>query len=279
MRRLPLAILLPLALAACGGPPVPESGANPGSGPGFQDYQSYLRQHQAAANGLGPAATDPAAPAFSTQSLGAAIDAADAANGVAPLPGADAGVPLSALPGADAGSPLPAVPGAGAAAADAGMAVDSGMAADRPRGDAPAGIAPQSGEVAPGSAAISDEQDFSAVTARETIASDRDRIARNRAQYQVIAPTDLPQRSGEAAPNIVQFALSTTHDVGTKMYRRSSLRLNSVNAACARFTSPDQAQEAFLAAGGPERDRKGIDPDGDGFACAWDPRPFRAALH
>ena len=40
----------------------------------------------------------------------------------------------------------------------------------------------------------------------------------------------------------------------------------------------DVAQEAFLAQGGPQSDRKGLDPDGDGFACDWDPRPFRAAL-
>ena len=26
-----------------------------------------------------------------------------------------------------------------------------------------------------------------------------------------------------------------------------------------------------------ERDRMGLDPDGDGFACAWDPAPFRLA--
>ena len=38
------------------------------------------------------------------------------------------------------------------------------------------------------------------------------------------------------------------------------------------------AQEAFLKAGGPERDRYGLDPDGDGFACRWDPTPFRAAI-
>ena len=38
------------------------------------------------------------------------------------------------------------------------------------------------------------------------------------------------------------------------------------------------AQEEFLRTGGPERDKLGVDPDGDGFACAWDPRPFRTAL-
>ncbi len=124
---------------------------------------------------------------------------------------------------------------------------------------------------------ISDEQEFSAVSSRETIASDKERIARNRAQYTVISPTAVPQRPGDVGPNIVQFAISTTHAVGTQMYKRSSLRVSG--SACAKFASPDLAQEAFLAAGGPEKDRKGLDPDGDGFACSWDPRPFRAAVN
>ena len=42
----------------------------------------------------------------------------------------------------------------------------------------------------------------------------------------------------------------------------------------ATIPKPQQIK-AFLEAGGPKRDRKGLDPDGDGFACAWDPRPFR----
>ena len=47
---------------------------------------------------------------------------------------------------------------------------------------------------------------------------------------------------------------------------------------CAVYRSPDQAQIDFRASGGPQRDRKGLDPDGDGYACAWDPAPFRAAV-
>jgi len=74
------------------------------------------------------------------------------------------------------------------------------------------------------------------------------------------------------------YALSTNNPLGTRVYRRSS-RLNEDRylARCAEFSSTDQAQAAFLAAGGPERDRRGLDPDGDGFACTWDPTPFRAA--
>ena len=73
----------------------------------------------------------------------------------------------------------------------------------------------------------------------------------------------------------MEYALSTTHAPGTQMYSRSSLRFTNPDVACARYGSPDLAQQAFLEAGGPERDRRGLDPDGDGYACTWDPRPFR----
>ena len=149
----------------------------------------------------------------------------------------------------------------------------------RPRGDAPAGIQQTQTEMDSVKASVSDEQDFEAVAARETIESDKARIANNRAQYQVDQPGALPQRTGDTGPNIVEFAISTTHPLGTQMYNRSSLRLTNPNSACAKFPSPDLAQEAFLSAGGPNRDRKGLDPDGDGFACAWDPTPFRTALN
>lgn len=238
--RLPFVVAVVLGLAGCGGPTVPDSGA----GAGFQDYSSYLHQREAALNSGAPAPIAPTTPEFSTQSLGAAIDAAD--------------------------------PGA---AVDPASAGDAALAAEASGGDTAGTVVPDAGEVVAGSAAISDEQDFSAVAARETIESDAERLARNRAQYQVIEPTALPERSGDAAPNIVQYALSTSNPVGVPLYKRASLQLTNADSACARFTSPDRAQEAFLASGGPEKDRKGIDPDGDGFACSWDPTPFRAAMN
>jgi hypothetical protein len=149
---------------------------------------------------------------------------------------------------------------------------------NRPRGNAPAGIAVESGEMQRANTGISDEQDFNAVSQRETIESDAQRIARNRAQYVVVEPTALPERTGDTGPNIVEYAISTRNQVGEQVYRRSSVRLGSYEAACRRYKSPDLAQEAFLKSGGPNRDPKGLDPDGDGFACAWDPRPFRTAL-
>ncbi|MFV2051903.1 hypothetical protein [Aliiroseovarius sp. YM-037] len=147
---------------------------------------------------------------------------------------------------------------------------------------ADAGAAPTGAPATPAApvnnAGISDEQNFDAVSNRETIASDRQRIEQNRQQYQVIQPTALPQRTGSGGPNIVEYALSTTNTVGQSQYSRSMLLAESrFNRNCAKYGSSDLAQEDFLRSGGPQRDRKGLDPDGDGFACYWDPAPFRAA--
>lgn len=255
MIRLSVLVLLSVALAACTPPPVPDSG----SGVGFQDYGTYLRQREAALNTGAPAPAAPgtpltaigAAPApattgFSTDRIGAAINAAD---------GTPVGAPLNATGSAYTGTAPVTATG------------------ERPRGDAPAGIRQENGEVA--NAAISDEQDFGAVSARETIESDKARIERNRAQYENIAPAALPTRPADTGPNIVEFALSTNHAPGTAVYRRSGG--GSADRACGKFASADLAQQAFLERGGPDRDRLGVDPDGDGFACGWDPRPFRTA--
>ncbi|WP_422072224.1 hypothetical protein [Tranquillimonas rosea] len=126
---------------------------------------------------------------------------------------------------------------------------------------------------------ISDEQDFSAVSDRETIESDRERLEAQREAYRVIQPTALPTRNGAQGPNIVAYALQTSNAVGERVYRRSGFRAEAkFNNSCAQYASSDLAQEAFLANGGPERDRAGMDPDGDGFACYWDPTPFRESL-
>ena len=126
---------------------------------------------------------------------------------------------------------------------------------------------------------ISDENDFTAVASRESIESDAARIQRNRARYEVVQPTALPSRPSDGQPNIVSYALSTQHQPGTKVYSRAGINMAARAARnCATFPSSDQAQIAFLSSGGPERDRKGLDPDGDGFACSWDPSPFRKAV-
>jgi hypothetical protein len=126
---------------------------------------------------------------------------------------------------------------------------------------------------------ISDENDFAAVSGRETIESDAERIAQNKAQYLVVQPTDVPTRSGSDSPNIVSYALQTSNPRGTRVFTRAGINLQAkMQRNCAGYPSPDQAQIAFLSKGGPERDRMGLDPDGDGYACSWDPAPFRTAV-
>ncbi len=211
-----------------------------GAGVGFQDYNSYIRERSAPP----PAASAPAA-GFDPAAAAAALDRAS---------GSTAAI-------------APTVPMA---------------SGERPRGNAPAGIREESGELihAGGGdhAGISDENDFKAVSARETIESDKERIARNKAAYVVDQPKPVQERSGNSGPNIVQYALSTTNQPGTPVYKRGSLVRRDPAVACAKYPSADLAQQAFLAAGGPEKDRLGLDPDGDGFACDWDPRPFRSAV-
>lgn len=126
---------------------------------------------------------------------------------------------------------------------------------------------------------ISDENDFGAVSSRQSIESDAERIARNREQYQVVAPTEVPTRSSGSQPNIVSYALETDHPVGTRVYSRAGINLaGKAERNCGNYASPDMAQIAFLEKGGPQRDRLGLDPDGDGFACGWNPAPYRQAV-
>ena len=123
---------------------------------------------------------------------------------------------------------------------------------------------------------ISDEQDFSAVTARETIESDAQRREQQQQNLIVVEPVPLPTQRADAGPNIVQYAISAPNARGQQWYSRSLLSGdNRFQRNCATYTSPDAAQRDFLARGGPERDPRGIDPDGDGFACGWDPAPFK----
>lgn len=128
--------------------------------------------------------------------------------------------------------------------------------------------------------AISDEQDFSAVAGRETIESDAERLAGLAAQYEVVGETALPTRNGNAGPNIVEYALSAPNVKGQEWYSRFLLfsSQSRYQRNCASYRTADDAQRDFLARGGPEKDPRGIDPDGDGFACGWDPAPFVLAL-
>lgn len=241
MQRLVLLSTALLSLAACQ-PSVPDSA----QGVGFESYSDYMRRRDGQLGGQGAALTPMAGgPAISSEVVS-----------TAPLDGPMTGT-----------TPAQGV--------QQGALIGGALDANRPRGNAPTNIRIEDGEVRHSGAGLSDEQNFDAVASRESIASDAERRRAQQAQYVQIAPTALPDRTAASGPNIVQFALATNHMPGTKMYGRSSFRLKSYESACAPFTSADLAQEEFLRRGGPERDALGVDPDGDGFACGWDPRPFR----
>lgn len=189
----------------------------------------------------------------------------------APPPAAAAPVP-GGIPSSEINSAL-----FGTASAPAGTAAAPAAA---PALNAPAAVAaaPAPGAVpAAGTLGISDEQDFSAVSSRETIETDKARIEANKAQYTVIAPTALPEREGESVSVVVEYVLSAPNGLGQVMYDRPATKAEATQKACARYPTDEKAQEAFLKSGGPKRDPKKLDPDGDGYACGFDPTPFRQA--
>lgn len=262
-------ILLPgmalLLLAGCQ-PPIPDSRVG---GVGFESYSQYQARRFAEAE---------ARIAAPTQVVQAPVQ-----NPVVPFP----------TPTGSAAAPAP-VTGAPSATELAQAGIGSApLARTVPL---PANIPPANAQVADGTAyyppattgaaaapashaSISDEQDFSAVASRESIESDKARIAENRALYQQVQPTELPERTGESsdAVDLVQYALNAPNRIGEAIYPRSKIALANSQKACARYATPEAAQQAFLKAGGPKRDPKNLDPDGDGFACYWDPTPFQKA--
>ncbi|MGX9354892.1 hypothetical protein ACS3SW_06940 [Roseobacteraceae bacterium S113] len=140
-----------------------------------------------------------------------------------------------------------------------------------PSNPAPAAVTTSTG--------FSREQDFDAVSGRRSIEDDAERLASARAQYRIIEPSELPTRPGTNIPNIVQYAIQTNNPLGANVYRRTGFNLQNKSIRnCAAYASDDIAQEEFLMMGGPKRDRKALDPDGDGFACNWDPTPIRRAV-
>ena len=240
--------LVAVAVVAACGPSIPDS--NPpdsGQGVGFGNYEEYQRKQAERDAALARGVALPPANAVSSETL--------------PSAGATATTTTS-----------------GSVASDTIAALD---ATDQARADANSGVLPveaDPGRVATNAAGISEENDFNAVGEQRSIEGDAAKIAANRAQYQVIEPEALPTRSG-SGPNIVAYALAAKHPVGTQVYSRINIASGNRYAKnCAKYPSPDKAQEDFLSSGGPDRDRKGLDPDGDGYACAWNPAPFRKAV-
>lgn len=255
-----------LALPACmGNNGGSQSFAGMSSGVGFGDYQRYLHDRESARRGTAPYSVPP------QQSGGVQQRPAPTQTDGAPRTGSQAGIQQTPLqpPQHASGAPL-AAPMTSAQPQQPMTAATSAPAF----GTTPAFEAGPSVRTG-----ISDEQDFEAVAARETIESDRARLDQQRAQYQIVSVDSVPDASVRSGPNVIEYALSTNHPVGVQQHRRlNPLRWSRWENNCLRFHNQDAAQEAFLADGGPERDPNHLDPDGDGYACWWDPAPYRQAM-
>jgi len=248
--RLATSGLVMAALGACA-PAGPYGGTDvdPGSGVGFNDFGTYQREKDEREAALAGADVSP--------------------------PGAVSSEPLDATGGATA---APEAAEAERIAAEARAALD---AAGDPDGAGEGRLQASPSNPPPAvvdDAGISRENSFDAVDSERSIEQDAARIARNRDQYEVIEPEALGTRPGDVGPNIVEYALATDHPVGTQLYSRGGIGTEGRHDRnCAKYASPDQAQLDFLRNGGPERDRMSLDPDGDGYACGWDPAPYRRA--
>lgn len=265
MIRAILPVVAVSLLAACD-PPIPDSAA----GVGFDNSLGEQRAREAALQGQ-------------TSAL--------------PPPSAISSEPISTAPSQTAATQIPAAsrpapPTTGSFAASTATPTATQTADDIARETAAALSAAQANsgqqplEASPSNPApravsnpgISDENDFQAVSSRQSIESDAARLAALRAQRQEVQPTALPSRSSGGQPNIVRYAIETSNPRGQRIYRRVGLNLETrAQRNCSGYASADQAQLAFLSKGGPQRDRLNLDPDGDGYACAWDPTPFRNA--
>lgn len=85
---------------------------------------------------------------------------------------------------------------------------------------------------------------------------------------------DLGFGSQDLSVDLGAYARKVTNPPGQHVFPRTDTGIDIVQA-CLKYRGPDIAQTAFIKAGGPAKDPLGLDPDGDGYACGWDPTPFR----
>lgn len=154
-------------------------------------------------------------------------------------------------------------------------ATDTGGTVDTSEIDAPAGDILATGDMGidPNDESIDLAQQTQEEQIRQRAIAQQRREAAQQ-QLVIVEPEPVPQLDVNA--NVARFARETDHPVGTKRYNRPAFRDRAQSASvCRRFDDPEQAQRQFLANGGPDTDRYNLDPDGDGFACDFDPEKYR----
>ncbi len=183
------------------------------------------------------------------------------------------GAPVVAMP--NAGVPIPLTPNA--AAGDSSTealtaAVNDALDATGPSDNGTATVAttpPSSGGgLASDSGALSPGEQSQAEQLRLRTAAAAQRV--------IIQPGQMPEVV--TGVNIITYARETSNAVGTRIYRRPSIRRTNSGSQCRKFSTADDAQRNFLANGGPQNDPLNLDPDGDGFACRWSPDAYRALV-
>lgn len=110
-----------------------------------------------------------------------------------------------------------------------------------------------------------EQQKIDARIAEQQLADARSRLV-------IVQPSAVPNQA--PGVNIALYAQNTSNAVGERRYRRG-VGASIAGGGCRRYGTPDEAQRAFLAGGGPQSDPMNLDADGDGFACGWDPTPYR----
>ncbi len=212
----------------------------------------------------------------------------DAADSAEDTTQADDGAPISAIPDLDDPDETPRA-SAGESADDDGESIArdalAAVRGDDAGDDTDAGDDDPFGTPEPADSGADIDPQADSGTEPDTTGTNGDEEV-DLAEEQVDPPApdqpvtqgDTPDDADPDAPNVVEYALSTQHAVGeTQHSRRGLFAERRFQRNCAEFDNQDLAQEEFLRQGGPEEDPRGLDPNGDGFACWWDPEPYRAA--
>ena len=98
-----------------------------------------------------------------------------------------------------------------------------------------------------------------------------------RQKRRVIQPEEIENLSKKLLINLALYARQTSNAVGEKIYIRPPIKKEKLDP-CLRFVSSEDAQRFFLKKSGPQKDFWNLDPDGDGFACKWNPDQYRKLL-
>ena len=114
------------------------------------------------------------------------------------------------------------------------------------------------------------QQDIEKTQAKESLMEAREKRI-------IILSNSEENLSQNSEVNVAVYARQTTHSIGDRKYTRMKVKSKKIDP-CLRFQTGDDAQRFFLSNSGPVKDFWNLDQDGDGFACKWNPEPYRKIL-